>query len=106
MDIEYRVYIKTPQHKYKSHKMDMLSAIKYVADYLDNIQAIDCLDKGHWVYTEFVLIENITFCKRYIIELNIPYTKITIKKENKGSIDTELFTTALKFIKEKYYERI
>lgn len=101
----YRVFIKTPKNKYKSAPYNVLEAIKYVADYLDNMNAVECLDRGYFKKTIFMQ-DNREYTKRYVIEIAIPYTEITIKKEGKGDIDTNLFCKILQVIKETYNERI
>ena len=106
MGIGYRVFIETPSRWHKSAQFDTAEAIKYVAAYLLNLHALNCLDCGKFIETTSALSPNETFCKRYVITLNVPYTKITIKKETKGDIDREVFMDLITTIKEMYNERI
>ena len=106
MGVGYRVFIETPSRWHKSAQFDAVEAIKYVAEYLLNLHALNCLDCGTFIKTTCALRPNETFCKRYVIILNVPYTKITIKKETKGDIDREVFMDLITTIKEMYDERI
>ena len=106
MGVGYRVFIETPSRWHKSAQFDAVEAIKYVAEYLLNLHALNCLDCGTFIETTSALRPNETFCKRYVIILNVPYTKITIKKETKGDIDREVFMDLITTIKEMYNERI
>ena len=106
MGVGYRVFIETPSRWHKSAQFDAVEAIKYVAEYLLNLHALNCLDCGTFVETTCALRPNEIFCKRYVITLNVPYTKITIKKETKGDIDREVFMSIITIIKEMYDERI
>ena len=106
MGVGYRVFIETPSRWHKSAQFDTVEAIKYVAEYLFNLHALNCLDCGKFIETTSALSPNETFCKRYVITLNLPYTKITIKKETKGDIDREVFMDLITTIKEMYNERI
>lgn len=106
IDTEYRVFVETPYRQHKSAQLDVVEAIKYAAKYLYNLHAIDCLDCGKFVKTTSALRPNETFCKRYVITMNVPYTKITIKKETKGDINREIFMDIISIIKDMYNERI
>lgn len=44
--------------------------------------------------------------KRYVVEINAPFTIFEIKKQTKGSLNEELFMETLKNIKEEYFERV
>ena len=106
MGIGYRVSPPTPYRRHKSAQFDTAEAIKYVAEYLLNLHALNCIDCGTFIETTSALSPNEIFCKRYVITLNVPYTKITIKKETKGDIDREVFMDLITTIKEMYNERI
>lgn len=103
---KYRVIIETNSQKNMSHPLSMIGAIEYTLDYLSNIHAAECIDNGEWIITQCACIPNTLFCKRYVIIISIPYTKITIKKESRGSIPKDMFNRAIKIIKEDYYEGI
>lgn len=102
---DYRVYITTPSSRYKSHPLSKIDSILYVAKYLDNIQALDCLTNGCWLKTKCYFTGDEELYKRYWIVIPIPYTEIMIKKESKGSIPMENFERLLEYIKENYYEK-
>lgn len=103
---EYRVFVETPSKTHKSAPFDAVEAIKYAAEYLFGLYAIDCLDRGRFVETTCIMYPEKIYCKRYVIEINIPYTKITIKKEKNGDIDKDLFMQIISIIKEQYNERV
>ena len=107
MDItrDYRVFIKTQSGAVKSHRMTKIEAILYVAKYLDNLRALECLDTGCWLKTTSPLTGCVEHYKRYWIVLPIPYTEIMIQKTTKGSIPMEDFERLIKYIKENYHEK-
>ena len=102
---DYRVFIKTPTGRHKSHPMTKIDSILYTARYLDNIQALECLTNGCWLKTKCRFTGDADYYKRYWIVVSIPYTEITIKKESTGSMPVEDFERLLKYIKDNYHEK-
>lgn len=99
---EYRVRVYTPQFKYVSHPMTMLDAVKYIAEYLNTIKAIDCLVCGNIIPTTCVFTGDKVYYKKYEIVVHIPYTKLVLKKQSKGSFDRSELLQTIKYVKEEY----
>jgi hypothetical protein len=99
---EYRVKVYTPNFKYISHPMTMLDAIKYIVDKLNVFNAIDCLNKGVIVPTKCVFRGDETYYKTFVVESNLPYTKLVLKKQSKGSFNIDELLTTIKYVKEEY----
>ena len=99
---EYRVKVYTPQFKYISHPMTMLDALRYMAETLNVIKAIDCLDKGVIPDSTCVFTGDVVYHKTYIVTVHVPYTKLVLKKQTKGSFDIKELLTTIKYVKEEY----
>jgi hypothetical protein len=103
---EYRVKVYTPTFKYVSHPMTMLEALKYIAQNLKVLRALDCLDRGIIEPTSCIFTGDTIYHKTYVIEVAVPYTKFVLKKQSKGSFDLLEFQITLKYVKGLYDERI
>ena len=103
---EYRVKVYTPYMKYISHPMTLVDALKYIAQNLKVLRALDCLDKGTIVPTSCVFTGDTIYYKTYVVEVAVPYTKFMLKKQSKGSFDRLEFQITLKYVKGLYDERI
>lgn len=103
---EYRVKVYTPTFKYVSHPMTMLDALKYIAQNLKVLRALDCLDRGKIVPTTCIFRGDEVFYKTYVVEVAVPYTKFVLKKQSKGSFDKLELMTVIKYVKGLYNERI
>lgn len=99
---EYRVKVYTPNFKYISHPMTMLDAIKYIVDKLNVFNALDCLDQGIIVPTKCVFTGDEVFYKTFVVTMNLPYTKLVLKKQSKGSFNIDELLTTIKYVKEEY----
>lgn len=99
---EYRVKVYTPTFKYVSHPMTMLEAVKYMAETLNVIKAIDCLDKGVIPESKCVFTGDNIYHKTYIVTSYVPYTKLVLKKQSKGSFDIQELLQTIKYVKEVY----
>lgn len=99
---EYRVKVYTPTFKYISHPMTMLDAIKYMAEVLNVIKAIDCLDKGVIPDSTCCFTGDMIYHKTYVVIAHVPYTKLVLKKQSKGSFDIDELLTTIKYVKEEY----
>lgn len=99
---EYRVKVYTPQFRYVSHPMTMLDAIKYIVEALNVLKAIDCLDNGVIVPTTCVFTGNEVFYKTYVVEVHIPYTKLVLKKQSKGSFNIQELLETIKYVRKEY----
>ena len=93
---DYRVNVYTPQFRYISHPMTMLDAVKYIAEMLNTLKAIDCLDNGIIVPTKCVFTGDTVYYKTYIVEVRLPYTKLVLKKQSKGSFNTQELLNTIK----------
>lgn len=103
---EYRVKVYTPTFKYISHPMTLLDALKYIAQNLKVLRAMDCFDKGEIVPTSCVFTGDTVYHKTYVVNVAFPYTKFVLKKQSKGSFDILEFQITLKYVKGLYDERI
>lgn len=99
---EYRVKVYTPQFKYLSHPMTMLDAIKYMAEVLNVIKAIDCLDTGVIPDSTCIFTGDVIYHKTYIVTVHVPYTKLVLKKQTKGSFDVKELLATIKYVKDEY----
>lgn len=99
---EYRVKVYTPNFKYISHPMTMLDAVKYIVDKLNVFDALDCLDKGIIVPTKCVFTGDEVFYKTFIVTMNIPYTKLVLKKQSKGSFNIQELLETIKYVRKEY----
>lgn len=106
LDKCYRLIIKQGKNIIdKSANLTMAEAIFHLLNHLVKLNALCCADEGVFVLTKNPFTKEIAV-KRFLVTVNIPYTELLIKKENKGSINEDIFLSTLKLIKEKYYEGI
>lgn len=89
----------------KSANITLESAIVQLLNKLRIMNALSCADDGRFIVTMNPFNKEVSV-KRFLVTVNIPYTELMIKKEDKGSINEDVFLSTLKYIKEKYYERI
>lgn len=82
--------------------MTMLDAIKYMAETLIVIKAIECLDKGVIPDSTCVFTGDTVYHKTYIITVHVPYTKLVLKKTTNGSFNTEELLKTIKYVKDLY----
>lgn len=82
--------------------MTMQDAVKYMGDMLNAIKAIDCLDKGVIPDSTCVFTGDTVYHKTYIVIAHIPYTKLVLKKQSKGSFDVDELLNTIKKVKEEY----
>ena len=99
---EYRVKVYTPTFKYISHPMTMFDALMYMAEHLDSIRALDCLDHGNIIPTTCIFTGDTVYYKTYEIVVHVPFTKLTMKKTTKGSFDRSVLITTIGKVKEIY----
>lgn len=103
MDLtDYRVKVYTPYMKYISHPMTMVDAIRYMAEKLDVLHALDCLAVGLIPDSTCVFTGDAIYHKTYVVIVNVPYTKLVLKKYSKGSFDIDELMTTIKYVKEEY----
>lgn len=103
---EYKVQVYTPTFKYMSHPMTLIDAIKYMAEVLNAIKAIDCLDKGVIPDSTCRFRGDVIYHKTYVVIAHVPYTKLALKKQSKGSFNIDELLTTIKYVKGLYDERI
>lgn len=102
MNNEYRLLIHTTYRTYKTSRLDLYDVfIKFLSQLKVN-RALDEYNKGIFIPTRNNFTDEVLI-KRYVVEINIPYTKFEIRKLSKGSLNPEDFLKSLEFIKEKYY---
>ena len=102
---EYVVIYETPSGTNKTTHQTMFLAIHSMLYYLDSIKALGNAEKGHFITTQNPFNKELV-TKRYVVDVVVPKTTVTIKKRSKGSINTEHFMGGLDYIKRKYYERV
>jgi hypothetical protein len=82
--------------------MTMLDALMYMADCLKSIKALDCFDCGNIIPTTCVFTGDVVYYKTYEIVVHVPYTKLTLKKQTKGSFNRNELIENIGKIKELY----
>lgn len=88
-----------------SQPLSLVDVLKLLITTLKQYNALSCLDLIFFEETHNPFKKE-TVVKRAKVYITFPYTVFTIKKLSKGSINKEEFMAVLKYIKEKYNERI
>lgn len=100
--IEWKLVVKRDDiiiEKITSRYLGAILLILY--DKLFTLNATDSFDKGSFVETKNPF-KNETLIKRYVIDINCPYTRYEVIKQTKGSLNPEIVMASIKLIKEKY----
>ena len=106
VDKVYRFIVKQGKNIIdKSANLTLEEAVIQLLNHLVKMNALCCVDEGVFVLTRNPFNHEVTI-KRFLVTVHIPYTELMIKKEDKGSINEDMFLSTIKYIKEKYYERI
>lgn len=88
-----------------ANHVSLWSAVRHLLEKLKAVNALNCAEYGEFKTTVNPFTGE-ELCKRYVIEINAPFTIFEIKYKLTGSFDTQLVMNTIKLIKEKYFERI